>query len=193
MKLKLFEQFISEGVEADIMPAAPVTPAGAASSAPGSSPSYEVITNQWNMLPNDDFKGYLVFSNLVELRSNLIPNGELLKTYFTNNKSNLIANGYVLYSNNNKNYLLAVDIDNGQVGSGDCNIEKGTSNEYDVFYGKEESYNKLPIGATEYIIIKKTNDINYSLLGALINGKPCWTLLSKSLTSKYGHLSNGWK
>ena len=37
MKLKLFEQFISEGVEADIMPAAPVTPAGAASSAPGTN------------------------------------------------------------------------------------------------------------------------------------------------------------
>ena len=156
------------------------------------SPSYEVITNQWNKFPNE-FNGFLVFPNYVELRPNLIPNGELLKTYFTENKNNLTANGYVLYTNNNINYLLAVDIDNGQVGSGDCSIEKGTSEEYNQFYGKTQSYNKLPIGATEYIIIKKTNDNNYSLLGALINGNPCWTHLFKSLTDKYGHLSKCWK
>ena len=157
-----------------------------------STVTFEVITNDWSKVPVE-FNGFLVFPNYVELRPNLIPNGELLKTYFTENKNNLVANGYVLYTNNNVNYLLGVDIDNGQVGSGDCNIEKGTSEEYNKFYVEKKSgYNKLPIGATEYIIIKKTNDINYSLLGALINGKPCWTRLFESLTTKYKHLSNCW-
>jgi hypothetical protein len=40
MKLKLFDQFISEGAEAVTMPAAPVTPAVAAS---GTQPRVEVV------------------------------------------------------------------------------------------------------------------------------------------------------
>ncbi len=154
--------------------------------------SFEIITKEWDKLP-ENFSGYLVFYNWVDLRTSLIPNGDALKTYFTANKDNLTANGYVSFTNNGVNYLLAVDIDSGQVGAGECTIEKGTSEEFNKFYEKASTYNKLPLGSTEYVIIKKTNDVNYSLLGALINGTPCWTHLSKSLTGKYGHLSNCWK
>jgi len=160
----------------------------------GNTPSFKVITSEWSQLPND-FNGYLVFDNLVELRTSTIPNGEQLKSYFTTNKDSLTAAGYVSFTNNGVNYLLAVDIDNGQVGSGECSIEKGTSEEYNNYYGngKAPDYNMLVNGATEYIIIKKLNDMNRSLLGVLIGGKPCWTYLYKDLTSKYKHLSYCWK
>ena len=160
----------------------------------GDTESFKVITSEWSELPNE-FNGYLVTYNFVELRTQLIPNGEQLKSYFTANKNNLTSDGYVSFTNNGINYLLAVDIDNGQVGSGECSIEKGTSEEYNDYYGNDKApqYNTLPNGSTEYIIIKKTNDRNYSLLGALINNNPCWTYLSKSLTDKYKHLSNCWK
>jgi hypothetical protein len=147
--------------------------------------SFEVITNEWNKLP-ENFSGYLVFYNWVDLRTSLIPNGDELKTYFTANKDNLTANGYVSFTNNGVNYLLAVDIDSGQVGAGECTVKKGKAEEYNGF-------NRLPKGSTEYVIINKIKDSEYSLLGALINGTPCWTHLSKSLTGKYGHLSNCWK
>jgi hypothetical protein len=162
-----------------------------------SEASFKVIKSEWSEIPNA-VSGYLVSANLVEIRSSTIPNGESLKTYFTANKNILTAIGYVSFTNNGVNYLLAVDIDNGQVGSGECTIEKGTAEEFNNYYGngKAPSYNMLPQGSTEYIIIK-TYDASRSLLGALkkklLNDKPCWTYLSKSLTDKYKHLSNCWK
>jgi hypothetical protein len=159
----------------------------------GNTITFEVITNDWSKLPNS-FNGYLVFPNLITMRTNLIPNGEQLLNYYNTNADKLTAKGYVCYLNNNVMYLISLTIDNGQVGSGECTMEKGTLQEYNDFYGngKAPNYNQLPQGSTEYIIVKKTNDVNYSLLGALINGNPCWTHLFSSLTTKYKHLSNCW-
>jgi hypothetical protein len=159
----------------------------------GNTITFEVITNNWSKLPND-FNGYLVFPNLITLRPHLIPNGEQLLNYYNSNKDNLTADGYVCYLNNNVMYLIPVTIDNGQVGSGECSVEKGTTEEFNNFYGngKSPDYNQLPQGSTEYMIIKKNNDINYSLLGVLKGGSFCWTHLFKNLTDKYKHLSKCW-
>lgn len=159
----------------------------------GDTITFEVITNDWSKLPQE-FSGYLVFPNWITLRTQLIPNGEQLLNYYNSNKDSLTANGYVCYLNNNVMYLISITIDNGQVGAGECTVEKGTAEEFNNYYGsgKAPSYNQLPQGSTEYMIVKKTNDLSYSLLGALINGNPCWTHLSSSLTTKYKHLSNCW-
>jgi len=155
--------------------------------------TFEVITNDWSKLPRT-FRGYLVYPNLITMKTDSIPNGDQLLNYYNTNKDTLTAVGYVCYLNNNVMYLISVTIDNGQVGSGECTVETGTSDEFNNYYGngKAPSYNQLPQGSTEYIIVKKTNDVKYSLLGSLINGKPCWTYLSSSLTTKYKHLSNCW-
>ena len=159
----------------------------------GNTITFEVITNDWSKLPSE-FSGYLVHPNLITMRTDSIPNGDQLLNYYNTNKDTLTAAGYVCYLNNNVMYLISVTIDNGQVGSGECTMKKGTLQEYNDLYGngKAPSYNQLPQGSTEYIIVKKTNDVNYSLLGSLINGKPCWTYLFSSLTTKYKHLSNCW-
>jgi len=155
--------------------------------------TFEVITNDWSKLP-DQFSGYLVFPNLITMRTQQIPNGTQLLNYYNSNKDSLTANGYLCYTNNNIMYLISITIDNGQVGSGECTVEKGTSEEFNNFYGngKAPSYNQLPQGSTEYMIVKKTNDLTYSLIGVLKGGSSCWNHLSKSLTDKYKNLSNCW-
>ena len=159
----------------------------------GNTITFEVITNDWSKLPND-FDGYLVFPNWITMRTHLIPNGEQLLNYYNSNKDKLTANGYVCYLNNNVMYLISVTIDNGQVGSGECSIEKGTKSEYIGYYGngKAPDYNQLPQDSTEYMIIKKIKDYDYSLIGVLKGGNSCWNHLYTDLTTKYGNLSKCW-
>jgi hypothetical protein len=159
----------------------------------GKTMTFQVITNDWSALPSTGtFSGYLVFPNWITMRTHLIPNGEQLLKYYNENKNSLTANGYLCYVNNNTMYLISINIDNGQVGAGKCTIEKGTSKEFNDYYGKAPDYNQLPQGSTEYMIIYKTNDMSYSLIGVLKGGSSCWTYLYKSLTNQYKHLSNCW-
>ena len=161
-----------------------------------STVTFEVITNDWSKVPakfNANLVAKGALSNELYFGQGVdMKNKAQLEDYYKKNIDTLTAFGYLCYLENNIMYLISINIDNGQIGAGECNVEKGTSKDYNDFYSEAANYNQLPEGSTEYMIIKKTNDINYSFLGALINGKPCWTYLFKSLTTKYKHLSNCW-
>ena len=62
--------------------------------------TFEIITNDWSKLPAQ-FSGYLVFPNLITMRTQQIPNGTQLLNYYNSNKDSLTANGYLCYTNNN--------------------------------------------------------------------------------------------
>lgn len=152
-----------------------------------------VNSNKWNRIP-EQVKGYLLFPNYIELRSHLIPYGDQLKTYYENNTDKFTDNGYATYVVDSIMYLIPINYDDGQTGAGNIDIEKGTKDEFDEFYGggKSPQYNTLPEGSTDYLIIKKENDVNRSFLIALKNGTPCLNLLFKQFSSKYGDMSKCW-
>jgi len=154
---------------------------------------FQIITNDWKSLPTE-FKGYLMFDNWIELRSHLIPNGAQIRKYYMENKSTLTADAYLSYVSGDIIYLITLDKDNGQLGAGDCTVERGTAKEYNDFYGngKAPHYNVLPQGSTEYMIIVKNEDKNRSLLGVLKSGTSCWNFLFNKFSTQYGNLSDCW-
>lgn len=161
----------------------------------GNTPTltFKVVTNNWGELPKT-FKANLVSKGAgggLYFGRFGMANSAQLDEYYKKNINTLTDDGYICYTANNTMYLIGVNIDNGQIGANDCTVERG--NAADITKSPEyNSYTKLPSGSTEYMIVKKPYDKDYSFLGVLKGGAPCWNFLYSNMSSQYGNMSKCW-